>query len=156
MSGSLKFSFHYNHILKFWRHISSILFLRPSVSLLLTHSKPGPKPGGPFSEERTAVPRAFPAGHSAGQSWCHLALRSPSKRVCSSHCHCWSRNFLLLSEPQLSGGARAMTTRTTDSGASQQPTTRPDTKEELGQSSQVLSLSLPLSYSQIRENSGSW
>lgn len=37
-----------------------------------------------------------------------------------------------------------MTTRTTDAGASQQPTTRPDTKEELGRSSQVLSLSLRL------------
>ena len=82
-------------------------FLRP---LLLTHSKPGPKPkpGGPFSEERTTGLRAFMVEYSAGQSWLHLALRSPSKRLRSSSYHSWSSNFLLFSKPQLSGRARAI------------------------------------------------
>ena len=82
-------------------------FLRP---LLLTHSKPGPKPkpGGPFSEERTTGLRAFTVEYSAGQSWLHLALRSPSKRLRSSSYHSWSSNFLLFSKPQLSGRARAI------------------------------------------------
>ena len=82
-------------------------FLRP---LLLTHSKPGPKPkpGGPFSEERTTGLRAVTVEYSAGQSWLHPALRSPSKRLRSSSYHSWSSNFLLFSKPQLSGRARAI------------------------------------------------
>lgn len=82
-------------------------FLRP---LLLTRSKPGPKPkpGGPFSEERTTGLRAFTAEYSAGQSWLHLALRSPSKRIRSSSYLSWSSNFLLFSKPQLSRRARAI------------------------------------------------
>ena len=111
LSGSLKLKFPLQpcfKILKTHYQPPSMYkndFLRP---LLFTHSKLGPKSGGPFSEERTAGSRAFIAEYSASQSWLHLALRSPSKRIPSSSYHSWSSNFLLLSKPQLSGRARAI------------------------------------------------
>lgn len=123
MNGLLKLSFHHNHILKFWRHYQhSSLYKAHCLGPLfhpVTHLfKTRNKIGDPLSEERTVGPRAFPTVHSAGQSWCHLALRPLSKRICSSHSQCSNSCFMALPENKGKGND----SRTINAGSRQQPT----------------------------------